>query len=75
MTTKDEIIRMISMNDSNLQNEISKIQDLSEVEIIAQEINDLTFEDIDFSTSVIAESTLTNVHFSNCDMTGEAERK
>lgn len=70
MTTKDEAVKMILSNNKNLQDEINKFEDLSEIEIIAQEINDITFEDIDFSGSVFAESALTNVHFSNCDLTG-----
>ncbi len=68
MTTKDELVKMILEDKEAFKAE--NVKDLSEIEIMAQEISGIEFTDIDFSSANFAESALTEVTFEGCDLTG-----
>ena len=68
--SKEELTRLITTDPKEFESRKGEIQDLSEIEIVAQEIKDVDLSNIDFSGASFAESSLVNVNFAECDLTG-----
>lgn len=66
---KEELIQLLLNDKVGFEEEKNKTVDMTEIELLGQEVKNIDLSGIDFSGSVFAESSFENVNFANCDLT------